>query len=66
MAFSFTNSKGNTYYLHSKAVNLKNGLVRNIYFFAKRFKAGAVDSVPQGYEPLEVKSGMPVLRKCLD
>ena len=64
MAFSFTNSKGNTYYLHSKDTTLKSGRVQTLYFFAKAIKdEGALDAVPEGYEVSESKNGLPVLKK---
>ena len=64
MAFSFTNSKGNTYYLHSKVTTLKNGREQTLYFFAKTVKdEGALDAVPAGYEVSESKNGLPVLKK---
>lgn len=62
MAFSFTNKKGVQYWLHNKAVTLKNGLQRTIYFFSKD-KTGSVD-VPVGYVPAESRTGLPVLRKA--
>jgi hypothetical protein len=64
MAFSFTNSKGNTYYLHSKDTTLKSGRVQTLYFFAKAVKdEGALDAIPEGYEVSESKNGLPVLKK---
>ncbi len=64
MAFGFTNSKGNTYYLHSKDTTLKNGRVQTLYFFAKAVKdEGSLDAVPEGYEVSESKNGLPVLKK---
>ncbi|HNK63364.1 MAG TPA: hypothetical protein PLE14_04895 [Anaerolineales bacterium] len=54
MAYSHTNSKGTTYYLHS------NG---KMFFFAKEIKAGALDAVPAGYNVVEMKTGMLVLKK---
>jgi len=64
MAFSFTNSKGQTYYLHSKDVTLKNGRRQTIYYFARDVRDGALDEVPSGYEVMETKrTGMPVLKK---
>jgi hypothetical protein len=63
MAFSFTNSKGNTYFLHSKTTQLKSGREQTIYFFAKTVKDGSLDAVPAGYEVSESKNGLPVLRK---
>jgi len=63
MAFSFTNSKGNTYFLHSKTTLLKSGREQTIYFFAKTVRDGSLDAVPEGYEVSESKNGLPVLRK---
>ena len=64
MAFGFTNSKGNTYYLHSKDTTLKNGRVQTLYFFAKAIRdEGSLDAVPEGYEVSESKNGLPVLKK---
>lgn len=54
MAYSHTNSKGTTYYLHS------NG---KMFFFSKEIKAGALDAVPAGYSVVEMKTGMLVLKK---
>jgi hypothetical protein len=54
MAYSHTNSKGTTYYLHS------NG---KMFFFSKEIKANALDAVPAGYNVVEMKTGMLVLKK---
>ena len=65
MAYSYTNSKGQTYYLHSKDVTLKNGRKQTIYFFARDVRPGALDSVPAGYKVIETqRTGMPVLKKA--
>jgi hypothetical protein len=58
----FTNSKGQTYFLHRKQVDLRNGQ-RTLYFFSKERKEGAIDEVPEGYEISEGRNGLPVLRK---
>lgn len=63
MAYSFKNSKGNTYFLHKRDTTLKNGRNQTIYFFAKEVKDGAMDSVPAGYEVSESRNGLPVLKK---
>lgn len=55
MAYAHTNSKGTTYYLHS------NG---KMFFFSKEVKDGALDAVPAGYNVVEMKTGMPVLKKA--
>jgi hypothetical protein len=54
MAYSHTNSKGNTYYLHSKG---------RMFFFAREVKEGALDAVPAGYTVVEMKTGMLALKK---
>ena len=63
MAYAYTNSKGRTYYLHSRETTLKNGGTQTIYFFAKEVKDGAIDSVPSGYVVTESRNGLPVLKK---
>lgn len=55
MAYGFTNSKGNTYYLHSKG---------KMFFFSKEIKEGVLDAVPAGYNVVEMKTGLPVLKKA--
>lgn len=64
MAYSYTNSKGKTYILHSKTTQLKNGRTQTIYFFAKEEKEGALSAVPAGYQVAESKNGLPVLKKA--
>ena len=64
MAFSFTNSKGQTYFLHKQETTLKNGRTQTIYFFAKEVKDGALDAVPDGYQVSESRNGLPVLKKA--
>jgi len=64
MAYSFTNSKGKTYFLHRKEVPLKSGKTRDLYFFAGDLRPDfAVDEVPAGKQVVEMKSGLPVLKK---
>ncbi len=63
MAYSFTNSKGQTYYLHAKVVTSANGKERKLYFFSKEVKEGAVNEVPAGYTVNEMKTGLPSLKK---
>lgn len=64
-AFSYTNKKGQTYYLHGKEVTLKNGRVQMIYFFARDIREGALEAVPEGMVVFEtVRTGMPVLKKA--
>ncbi|OGO17694.1 MAG: hypothetical protein A2Z14_05690 [Chloroflexi bacterium RBG_16_48_8] len=63
MAYSYTNSRGRTYYLHSKTTTLKSGRQQTIYFFGKEVKEGALYSVPAGYMVSESKNGLPVLKR---
>lgn len=50
MAYSHTNSKGVTYYLHSSSVTLRGGKQQTIYFFAKVAKnpKGTPCELPEG------------------
>jgi len=64
MAFSYTNSKGTTYYLHTKKSTTSTGKERTLFYFSKELREGeALDAVPAGYEVAEMKTGMLVLKK---
>jgi hypothetical protein len=63
MAFTYTNSRGQSYILHSKDTVLKNGHTRTIYFFAKDQRDSALNEVPEGYQVVESKNGLPVLKR---
>ena len=64
MAFSYTNSKGNTYYLHTKKSTTSTGKERTLFYFSKELREGeALDAVPAGYTVAEMKTGMLVLKK---
>jgi hypothetical protein len=64
MAFAYKNSKGQTYYLHTRKVTLKNGRQQVIFFFARDVHDGALDEVPAAYQVVETsRTGMPVLKK---
>ena len=64
MAFSFKNSKGQTYYLHAKVVRRASGAESKLFYFSKEMKQGeALDAVPAGYQVAEMKTGLPVLKK---
>ncbi len=64
MAYSHKNSKGVTYYLHSRVTTLKGGRQQRIFFFGKEAKEGALDAVPEGYMVSETKNGLLVLKKA--
>ena len=53
MAYSHTNSKGVTYYLHAKDVVLRGGKEQRIYYFAKDERPEAINDVPEGYKVVE-------------
>lgn len=65
-AYSHTNSKGVTYYLHSKNVTLRGGKEQRIFFFAKEERpADAVTELPEGYEVVEnPRNGFLTLKKA--
>ena len=64
MAFSTTNSKGTTYYLHANERETKAGKKYNLYFFSRDVRPDkAVDALPDGYELVEMKTGLPALKK---
>ena len=63
MAYGFTNSKGVTYYLHTKKSVTKSGKTRQLFYFSKEQKEGTLDAVPSGYTVVEMKTGLPVLKK---
>jgi hypothetical protein len=63
MAYTFKNSRGVTYYLHTKKALLRGG-ERQIYYFSKEQKENATDQIPDGYEIKESeRTGLPVLKK---
>lgn len=65
MAFTHVNSKGQTYYLHSREVTLKGGRQQRIFFFAREVKDGAIDELPEGYTIVEnTRTGLPILKKA--
>ena len=62
MGYSHQNSKGKTYFLHSKDVVLKGGRNQTIYYFAKEAKSNACD-LPSGKSVVEnTKTGLPFLK----
>ena len=66
MAFSFTNSKGTTYFLHANKRMLANGKETRLFYFSKEQNAEKVlDAVPEGYTVVEMKTGLPALKKTV-
>ena len=65
MAHSATNSKGQTYFLHGKMVTLRGGRRQQIYYFARKEKADALNAMPAGYKVSENKrTGLLLLKKA--
>lgn len=63
MAYTYKNSKGTIYYLHEKKTVLNNGFKRTVYFFAKDQREGYLDAVPEGWFPIESRTGLPFLKQ---
>jgi len=63
MAFAYKNSKGQTYYLHAKSIQRAGGKESKLFFFAREIKSGALEAVPAGYQVVEMKTGLPALKK---
>lgn len=66
MAFSYKNSKGQTYYLNAKDVTLKStGRVQTIYYFSKDERSTGLAEVPAGKQVVEnTRTGLPFLKKA--
>jgi hypothetical protein len=65
MAYSHTNSKGSTYFLHTKKSTTSTGKERTLFYFSKEVREGeTLDAVPAGYTVAEMKTGMLVLKKA--
>ena len=64
MAYSHKNSKGKTYWLHSKDVTLRGGRNQTIYYFAGDKRSNACD-LPAGKQVVESKrTGLPLVKKA--
>lgn len=66
MAYQYTNSKGDSYYLHAKQVQLRgSGKTQTIYYFAREVdKDNSLEEVPEGYKVVESpRTGLPILKK---
>ena len=62
MGFTYTNSKGQTYGLHSRTTASSTGKSRTPYYFSKSAE-DAIDDLPSGYRVVEAKTGLPLLKK---
>jgi len=64
MPYAHTNSRGLTFYLHTREVTMRGGRKQKIYCFAKDIRSQPVDSLPEGYTVQEIpKTGMLFLKK---
>lgn len=65
-AYKHTNSKGVSYYLHTKNVTLRGGKVQPIFYFAKDERPeDALTELPAGYEVVEnPRNGFVILKKA--
>lgn len=65
-AYAYENSKGITYYLHTKEVTLKGGRKQQIYYFAKAVNPEfALASIPASRVVSENKrTGLPLLKRA--
>ena len=62
MGYSYTNSKGNKYFLNSKDVTLKGGRNQTIYYFSKDERAQGCD-LPAGKQVVESpQTGLPFVK----
>ena len=62
-AYAHTNSKGNTYLLHSREQATKGGKTATILYFAKERKETPVATFPAGYTIKELPNGLPILKR---
>tara|TARA_B100002052_G_C15503748_1_gene428380 strand:- start:54 stop:248 length:195 start_codon:yes stop_codon:yes gene_type:complete len=64
MGYSHKNSKGVTYYLHSKDVTLRGGRNQTIYYFARDERSNSCD-LPSGKQVVESsRTGLPLVKKA--
>lgn len=65
MAYKYTNSKGQDYYLHTKEVTLKGNLKMQIFYFKKEADDEfAIDELPEDREVIEnERTGLPLVRR---
>tara|TARA_B110000438_G_scaffold244178_1_gene244540 strand:- start:230 stop:424 length:195 start_codon:yes stop_codon:yes gene_type:complete len=64
MGYSHKNSKGKTYWLHSKDVTLRGGRLQTIYYFAGDERDNSCD-LPAGKQVVEsARTGLPLVKKA--
>lgn len=61
--FEYVNSKGVVYYLHRHIVERVSGKSTVLYYFSRKQKEENFCNLPDGYVVVEMKTGLPVLKK---
>lgn len=62
MPFTYRNSKGDTYYLHTTAAGKNNE--GELFYFAKRAGTNTVDELPDDFKVIESdRTGLPVVKR---
>ena len=63
--YAYCNSRGETYYLHAREVQLRNGHRSYAFYFSKQIRrANALSRMPSGYAIKEMpRSAMPRLAR---
>lgn len=62
VGYPYTNSKGNTYYLHLDKKLTASGKINQLYFFSRDQMENAVPLLPDGYAVQELSNGLPILK----
>lgn len=62
VGYPYTNSSGNTYYLHLDKKLTANGKLNQLYFFSRNQMENAVPLLPDGYTIHELSNGLPILK----
>lgn len=63
MPFTVTNTRGQTYTLHRRQAETGNGQTRTLHYFSREAGPDAIGAVPEGYEVVEARTGLPLLKK---
>lgn len=62
MPFTFKNSKGDLYYLHSTSAGKNNE--GELFYFAKSAGSNVIDDLPDGFKVIESdRTGLPVVKR---
>jgi len=64
MAYTYINSKAQTYYLNSQEVMLRGNRPQVIYYFTRDIRETEIDEIPAGFKVIEsTRTGLPLLKK---